>query len=99
MKNVSQKMESRIFTITICADMMFPSHYQQLFSINIWASICGDNLFVLHVLPDRPTGWNYEAFLETDVPNFLASVVLIVCRELHFVHDGTHISVSLPTDT
>jgi hypothetical protein len=29
----------------------------------------------------------------------LASVVLIVCRELHFVHDGTHISVSLPTDT
>jgi hypothetical protein len=70
------------------ADVILPSHYQQLFSINIWANICGGNLFGPHVLLNRPTGWNYEAFLETNVPNFLASMPLIVCRELHFVHDG-----------
>jgi hypothetical protein len=36
--------------------VILPSHHQQHFSINICASICGDNLFGLHVLPNRLTG-------------------------------------------
>jgi hypothetical protein len=54
-------MESAIFTISICGQMKIHtilSSHQQLFSINIWAGICDDNIFRPHILPNRLTGWN-----------------------------------------
>jgi hypothetical protein len=53
---------------------IFPSYHQQLFSTNIWAGICGDNLFGTRFLPGR----NYKAYLENNMPDFLADVPLII---------------------
>jgi hypothetical protein len=52
------------------------------------AGICGDNLFGPHVLPKRLRGRNYKVFVENSMPDFLAYVPLIICRELHFMNDG-----------
>jgi hypothetical protein len=38
--------------------------------------------------PNRLTGRNYKAFLESNMPDFLADMPLIICRELHFMHYG-----------
>jgi hypothetical protein len=59
-------------------DVILPLHCQQWFSINIWAIICGNNLFRPHVLPNRLTGQNYKAFLENNMPDFFADVLLII---------------------
>jgi hypothetical protein len=42
--------------------VILSSYEQQRFS-NIWAGICGNNLFGPHVLPNRLTGWNLQSFL------------------------------------
>jgi hypothetical protein len=55
-----------------------PLYRQQWFIINIWAGICGDNLFGPHVLPERLTGWTYRASLGTNMPYCLAIVPLII---------------------
>jgi hypothetical protein len=60
---------------------LIPSHLQQQLSINIWASICGDNLFGPHVLANRVTGRNYKAFLKNNMPDFLADMPLIIRQE------------------
>jgi hypothetical protein len=75
--------------------VILPSHHQQWFCINILTGMCGDNLFGPHVLPSRLTGWNYRAFLEDKMPDFLANVPLIILRELHLMYDGapTHFSL------
>jgi hypothetical protein len=31
---------------------------------------------------------DYKAFLENDMPGFLANAPLIIRREMHFMHDG-----------
>jgi hypothetical protein len=72
-----------------------PSHQQQWFSINIWASICGDHLFRPHILPNRLTGWNYKVCLENNMYDFLADMPLIIRRELHFKRDGASAHCSL----
>jgi hypothetical protein len=41
------------------------------------------------------TWQNYKASLENNMPDFLADVVLIICRELHFMHDGAPAYFSL----
>jgi hypothetical protein len=43
---------------------------------------------MVSIHPNRLTGRNYKAFLENNMPDFLAEVPLIICRELHFMHDG-----------
>jgi hypothetical protein len=58
---------------------ILPSHHQHQFT-NIWAGICGDNLFGPHLLPNRLTGRNYKNFLENNMPDFLADVPLITGR-------------------
>jgi hypothetical protein len=58
--------------------------FQQQFFINIWAVICGGNLFGSHVLPNRLTGLSYKAFLGNNTPDFLADVPVICRRELQF---------------
>jgi hypothetical protein len=85
-------MKSRIFTISICGQVENPhvillSHHQQWI---YWtrAGVCRDNLFGSHVLPYKLTGQNYKAFLENNIPDFLADVSLIICQELYFTHDS-----------
>jgi hypothetical protein len=51
------------------------------------AGICGYNLFRPHAHPKRLKGQNYKAFMEKSMPDFLADVPLIICRELHLMHD------------
>jgi hypothetical protein len=46
-------------------------------------------------LPNKVTGRNYKAFLENNMPDFLADVPLIIHRELHFMHDGAPAHFSL----
>jgi hypothetical protein len=75
--------------------VILPSYHQQQFSINIWANICGDNLFRPHGLPNRLTGQNYKAFLENKMPSFLDDMPLIICQELSFTHDGVPAHFSL----
>jgi hypothetical protein len=65
----------------------FPSYHQQWFSISIWTSICGDDLFGPYLLSNRLTGQNYEAFLKNNIPDFLADVPLIFRQEVNFMHD------------
>jgi hypothetical protein len=57
-------------------------------SINICAGICGDHIDS-HMHPNRLIRQNYKAFLENNMPDFLADVPLIIRQELHFMHDGT----------
>jgi hypothetical protein len=76
------------------ADAILPSH-QQRFSINIWAGTCGDNSFGPHILPNRLTWLNYKAFLGSNMPDFLAEVLLINIQELHFEHDAAPAYFSL----
>jgi hypothetical protein len=44
---------------------------------------------------NRLTVRNFKAFLENNMPDFLADVPLIIRRELHFMHDGTPAHFSL----
>jgi hypothetical protein len=59
------------------------------------SDICGDNLFRPHVLADWLTAWNFKAFLEYSIPDFLADVSLIIPQELHCTHDdaATHFNL------
>jgi hypothetical protein len=57
---------------------ILPSHHQEHFSINICASICGDNLFEPQVLPNKLSGWNYKAFLENNMLDILVNMTLII---------------------
>jgi hypothetical protein len=59
------------------------------------ASIYGDSLFGLNIHLNRLTERNYKAFTENNMPDFLADVPLIICRELHFMRDGTPTHFSL----
>jgi hypothetical protein len=74
---------------------VLPSHHQQCFYINVWAGICADNLFGPHILANRLTGQNYKAFMENNMPDFLADMPLIICRESHLMHDGAPTYFSL----
>jgi hypothetical protein len=55
-------------------------------SINIWASVCDDNTFGPHIIPNRLTARNYKTLLENKMPYFLDDMPLIICQELHFTH-------------
>jgi hypothetical protein len=66
---------------------ILPSHHQQQFPINILADICGDNLFGPNTLPNMHTWRNYKAFLENNMPDFLAHMPLIIHKKLDFMYD------------
>jgi hypothetical protein len=68
---------------------------ERMYSNQELAGIRGDNLFGPQVLPKYPTGRNYKAFLENNMPDFLADVPLIIRRELHFMQDGAPAHFSL----
>jgi hypothetical protein len=60
------------------SNFILPSYHQQRFSMNIWASVCSDNLFGPHTLANRITGQNYKDLSENKMPDFLAEMPLII---------------------
>jgi hypothetical protein len=79
---------------------ILPSHHQQRFSIYILAGICGGNLFRPNTLPNMLTWQNYKAFLENNMPDFLADMPLIIHQNwTPCMMALLHISVSLPSGT
>lgn len=63
-------------------------HYQQQFSINVWAGIAGNQLLGPHELPRRLNGDTYLEFLNTTFQDFLEDVPLNVRRNMWLQHDG-----------
>jgi hypothetical protein len=64
--------------------MLFFHHITNRFSINIWASVCGDNIFGPHTIPNRLTARITKLSWKTTC--LLADMPLIIRQELHFSH-------------
>lgn len=71
------------------------SHFQQHFSLNVWAGFIGDYLIGPFFLPARLTGETYTDFLRHHLPILLDEVPLLVRASMWFMHDGApaHFSV------
>lgn len=71
------------------------SHFQEQFSLNVWAGILGDYLIGPFFLPGRLNGERYRHFLEEDLPILLADVPHRLRNEMWFMHDGApaHFSI------
>lgn len=63
------------------------NRHQYQFSINVWAAILGDNIFI-RFLPDRLNGENYLHFLTTDLNELLDDVPLNTRNKMWFMQDG-----------
>lgn len=63
-------------------------HFQQRFSLNLWAGLVNGQLIGPFVLPDRLTGNDYLLFLENDLPALLENVPLNVRQHMWFLQDG-----------
>lgn len=61
--------------------------HQHQFSLNVWAGILGENLFV-SFLPQRLNGERFLNFLTTDLPNLLENVPLLERIDAWFMMDG-----------
>jgi hypothetical protein len=87
-------MKSRIVIQRLWADAILPPHHQQRFSINTPAGICVDDLFGLHVLPNRLAALITKLSSKKRA-DFLGDVPLIIRIELHFMHDDAPARFSL----
>lgn len=74
---------------------IYETHFQQRFSLNIWAGIIGNQMIGPYVLPERLNGDNYFHFLETHLPLLLEDVPLDIRRRMYFMHDGAPAHFSL----
>lgn len=63
-------------------------HFQQRFSVNVWAGMIGDHLIGPFVLPERLTGVTYLRFLQDDLPILMEEVPLYTRSRMWFLHDG-----------
>lgn len=63
-------------------------HFQQRYSLNVWAGLVNGQLIGPFVLPHRLTGNDYLHFLENSLPELLEDVPLNVRRNMWFLHDG-----------
>ena len=71
--------------------------YQEKFSINVWAGICGNCLVGPYILPERLNGHNYLVFLQQVLPEFLeAELPLPLLFNHWFQHDGCPAHYALP---
>lgn len=71
------------------------THYQEQFSVNVWAGIVGDFLIGPFFLPGRLDGQSYRRFLEDNLPILLEDVPLLLRQQIWFMHDGApaHFSI------
>jgi hypothetical protein len=73
-----------------------PNRPQHQFSVNVWAGIFADDLFVF-MLPPRLNGMVYLNFLREELPDLLDDVPLQLRQNMWFMHDGApaHYSVAV----
>ena len=64
------------------------THFQDRFSVNVWAGMVDNNLIGPYVLPPRLTAVAYLHFLNNDLGPLLENVPLNVRRDLWYLHDG-----------
>lgn len=64
------------------------NHFQEKFSLNVWAGIVGDRLVGPFILPPRLNGIEYLQFLNNTLDELLEDVPLAVRRDMWFLHDG-----------
>jgi hypothetical protein len=86
-------MESTIFTTSFCGQMKI--HMQFCHHITNSSSPSSSGLVIVVIIYSDPiyfqrglTEWNYRAFFENNMSDFLASVPLIVYQQLHVMHDA-----------
>ena len=64
------------------------THFQQRFSVNVWAGIVNGILIGPFILDNRLTGALYFQFLRHNLPVLLEEVPLNVRQRMWFLHDG-----------
>lgn len=70
-------------------------HFQEQFSVNVWAGIINNYLIGPFFLPVRLNGASYRLFLENELPGLLEEIPLLIRNEVWFMHDGApaHFSI------
>uniref|UniRef100_A0A6P7GMR5 Uncharacterized protein LOC114344564 n=1 Tax=Diabrotica virgifera virgifera TaxID=50390 RepID=A0A6P7GMR5_DIAVI len=63
-------------------------HFQNVFSVNVWIGIVGDNLIGPHFLAQPLNGISYTSFLQNDLPELLEDIALNIRQNMWFMHDG-----------
>ncbi|CAH1968563.1 unnamed protein product [Acanthoscelides obtectus] len=64
------------------------AHFQQTFSVNVWAGMVNGMLIEPFILPNRLDGMQYLDFLRNILPSLLEDVPLSVRQSMWFLHDG-----------
>nr|CAH7762191.1 unnamed protein product [Callosobruchus chinensis] len=64
------------------------SHFQQTFSLNVWAGMVNGMLIGPFILPPRMGGLQYLDFLQNTLPTLLDDVPLNIRQSMWFMHDG-----------
>lgn len=64
------------------------THFQERWSLNVWAGIVGNQIIGPHFLPDNLTGASHLRFLLDDLPGLLEDMPLSTRQNLIFEHDG-----------
>lgn len=64
------------------------THFQQRFSLNVWAGILNGKLIDPFLLPARITGAAYLHFLQNSLPGLLENVPLYIRQVMWFLHDS-----------
>ena len=68
--------------------IVYQSHHQYRFSVNVWAGIIGNNLVGPYLIPTRLTGDMYKVFLKQVLPELLDDVPLCIRHQMWFQQDG-----------
>ncbi|CAH1958902.1 unnamed protein product [Acanthoscelides obtectus] len=63
------------------------AHFQQTFSVNVWAGMVNGMLIGPFILPNRLDGMQYLDFLRNILPSLLEDVPLSVRQSMWFLHD------------
>ena len=63
------------------------SNYQNLFSVNVWCGVIGDQLIGPYIIPQHLTGEIYANSLQDELPALLQKVPLQT-RQMYYQHDG-----------
>ncbi|CAH1110323.1 unnamed protein product [Psylliodes chrysocephalus] len=71
------------------------THFQEQFSVNVWAGIISNHLLGPFFLPGRLDGQSYLHFLEEKLRGLLEDVPIPLRNQMWFMHDGAPAHFSL----
>lgn len=64
------------------------THFQNQFSVNVWAGIIGDHFIGPFFLQGRLDGQSYLNFLQEQLPLLLEDVPIAIRNQMWYMHDG-----------